>query len=382
MRRILHIITGLGHGGAPQILTALTRALSREAGYQHEVLSLLDFAQFDHDFESIGIPLYTLNMRRGVPSLQALLRLRRTIKRAEPDVIHGWMYHGNVASALGARNPTPLLWGIHHSLHDVGREKAMTRTLIRIGPLLARRVDCVVFCAQTSARQHQEIGYPTARSVVIPNGIDPDVFRPAAEGVKARRASLNLPESAVLIGHAARYHPMKNHRGLIHAFAKVARRDPHVKLVMAGRNVDTGNQALVDIIREHQIRERVILLGERSDMSRLLATFDLYVSSSSGEAFPVVLLEAMAAGIPCVTTDVGDSGALVGETGRVVPSGDDDALASAIDELLVLGGDRRRALGHSARRRVIEEYSLGRMANRYAELYDRFRASRTKREGP
>jgi glycosyltransferase involved in cell wall biosynthesis len=370
MRTVLHVIPVLGRGGAPIMLGRLVQILTPELGFRHEILALRDLTHLEHDFGSLGVPLHTLHMRSPAPGLRTLGTLRDVILRAKPDVVHGWMYHGNFAAAIGAPPKTPVLWGIRHSLHANQGEKLLTQVLIRMGPLVARRVERIVFCSHTSAQQHFDIGYPSQRSVVIPNGVDTDEFRPAPEGRDARRTDLDLPRDGILIGHAGRFHVVKNHLGLIRAFSRLAERHPHATLVLIGRNVDGRNSQLVSTIRQYRLEDRVLLLGERSDMPRLLPALDLYVSPSHSEAFPVGVLEAMACGVPAIATDVGDSSLLVGDTGRVVNVVDDELLARGMGEFVALDRGRRSALGEQARSRVIENYSLDRMAAAYAELYE------------
>jgi glycosyltransferase involved in cell wall biosynthesis len=378
MKKILHVIPVVGRGGAPIMLARLARALTAERGYRHEILALRELDHFEHDFESLGVPLHSLQMRSPVPDRRTLGALRDVVRRASPDVIHGWMYHGNIAAVLGAPLGTPVLWSVRHALHANQGEKLLTRALIRLGPLMTRRVERIVFCSETSARQHFDIGYPAARSVVIPNGVDTGEFCPAPEGRHARRIEVGLPWDGTLIGHAGRYHPVKNHLGLVRAFARVAHRYPHTTLVMAGRDVETANDQLLGSIREQRLENRVLLLGERSDMSRLLPALDLYVSPSHSEAFPVGLLEAMACGLPAVATDVGDSRALVGDAGRIIPAGNDGALSRGMEALVALDTSARQTLGERARFRVTDVYSLGHMADSYARLYERVTAHATR----
>jgi glycosyltransferase involved in cell wall biosynthesis len=375
--RILHVIPVLGRGGAPIMLSRLIQAIPTELGYQHEVLVLRELSHFEHDFGDLGVALHTLNLRSPLMTLRAVRRLRAIIRTARPDVVQGWMYHGNVAAVLGSPKGTPIVWNVRHSLHSNQGEKYLTRALIRFGPVLSHRVERIVFCSETSARQHFYIGYPAARSLVIPNGVDINEFRPAPEGRHARRADCDLPMVGTLMGHAGRYHPVKNHLGLVRAFSHLANRSPDATLVLAGRDVDSSNEQLLGCIREHRLEGRVLLLGERSDMSRLLPALDFYVSPSHSEAFPVGLLEAMACGVPAVATDVGDSRALVGDAGVMVPAGDDVALSQGMEELLALDESVHHRLRVRARSRVSQNFSLDRMADSYAGLYEAVTVSRS-----
>jgi glycosyltransferase involved in cell wall biosynthesis len=367
--RILHVIPVLGRGGAPIMLSRLIQAIPADLGYHHEVLVLRELSHFEHDFDNLGIALHTLNLRSPMSLVRALPRLRSLIKVARPDIVQGWMYHGNVAAVLGTPTRTPIVWGVAHSLHSNQGEKLLTRGIIRLGPLMSHRVQQIVFCSEASAQQHFDIGYPSSRSLVIPNGVDTNEFRPAPEGRRNRRIALGLPSEGTLIGHAGRFHPVKNHLGLIRAFSKVEARYEHLYLVLAGRGLDLANKELRQLITEHRLENRVLLLGEVAQIERLLPALDIYVSASHSEAFPVGLLEAMACGVPAVATDVGDSAAIVGEAGIIVPPRDVERLSEGILQMLAITLGERDALAERARDRVSQLYSLSRMADSHQALY-------------
>jgi glycosyltransferase involved in cell wall biosynthesis len=173
-----------------------------------------------------------------------------------------------------------------------------------------------------------------------------------------------------LLGSFARFHPQKDHETLCRAAGLVAAARPDVHLVLAGVGIDAGNERLVAWLRESGAADRCHLLGERDDMPRLTAALDLALMTSSfGEAFPLVVGEAMACGVPCVVTDVGDARQMVADTGRVVPARDAQALAGAVLDLLAMPVDERAALGARARERVQRELSLTAVAARYESLY-------------
>jgi glycosyltransferase involved in cell wall biosynthesis len=367
--KILHVIPVLGRGGAPIMLHRLIRAIPTELGCQHEVLVLRELSHFDHDFHNLGVPLHSLNLRSPIMLLPAARRLRSLIRIARPDIVQGWMYHGNVAAVLGCRTGAPIVWSVAHSLHPNQGEKLLTRAIIRLGPLMSHRVERIVFCSEASARQHFHIGYPAARSLVIPNGVDTNEFIPAPEGKRSRRIDLGLPGDGMLIGHAGRFHPVKNHLGLIRAFSKAAALHEHAHLVLAGRGLDSGNMELRQLIAEHGLEDRVHLLGEVAQIQRLLPALDIYVSASHSEAFPVGLLEAMACCVPAVATDVGDSAAIIGEVGIVVPPRSVERLSEGLLRLLAITPAERQALGEQARSRVSQLYSLRRMADSHQVLY-------------
>jgi glycosyltransferase involved in cell wall biosynthesis len=122
-------------------------------------------------------------------------------------------------------------------------------------------------------------------------------------------------------------------------------------------------------MREYDIRKKCHLLGPRSDVNRIYCALDILASSSVSEAFPLVVGEAMASGVPCVVTDVGDSARIVGPTGYVVSPGDPEALATAWDQMLSMSRDARAQLGATARQRVCQQFDLTAMTQRYEALY-------------
>jgi glycosyltransferase involved in cell wall biosynthesis len=143
------------------------------------------------------------------------------------------------------------------------------------------------------------------------------------------------------------------------------------RLVMAGTGVDVGNTTLVDAIANAGLRDRVHLLGERSDVASVLSGLDIYVSASNRlEGFSNAVGEAMSCGLPCVVTAVGDSALIVGDTGIVVPPGDASALASAMARWVGMHPADLESLGQSARQRVHAEYDIEVVAQRYAALYE------------
>jgi glycosyltransferase involved in cell wall biosynthesis len=172
------------------------------------------------------------------------------------------------------------------------------------------------------------------------------------------------------MGLVARYHPMKNQEGFLRAAARVVAQRPGVHVLLAGRGVDGDNASLREVIATTGLGGRVHLLGEVADIASLHAALDVEVSAShTVEAFSNAIGEAMACAVPCVVTDVGDSAAVVGTTGRVVPPSDEAALAAALQELLALPVPARRALGQQARERIRQHYDLEAVARTYAALY-------------
>lgn len=374
---VLHVTTGLSVGGAEVMLHELLRETISKTSANGPpgaaVVSLVGGGPLRERIEGLGVPVYELGMRRGRPTPAALWRLARLCGRLGPDVIQGWMYHGNLAATLAAAlspGRTPVVWGVHNSIDDLAAEKRMTAATVRLGARLSARPRRIVYVSRASADQHEAIGYRPDRRAVIPNGFDLGRLRPDAGAYASVRAGLGIPKDAPLVGLIARYHPMKDHANFLDAAGLLAKRDRTVRFVLAGTGVDASNGELAARISEPGLRGRVHLLGERDDVYRITAALDVAASASAwGEAFPMVVGEAMACGVPCVVTDVGDSAWLVGDTGLVVPPRDPVALAAAWEELLRMDRASRTSLGERARARISSNFSLSEITRRYNALY-------------
>lgn len=370
--KILHLITGLNTGGAEMMLYRLLSRMNRER-FEPVVLSLMDRGTLGDRISKLDIPVYTINMKLGLSTPAAIWRLIRTVRQLQPDLIQGWMYHANLAAELASfLSPLkiPVIWGIHHSLNSLKSEKTTTWGAIKLSAYLSRTAQKIVFVSRTSQLQHHSEGYFSQNNCVIPNGFDTKIFAPSVDAALTVRSELGLAANTLLIGNIGRFHPMKDHANFLQAAALLLQGHPHVHFLMVGQGVEAANSILHQLIQKLGISEQVHLLGERQDIPRLAAALDIATTASAyGEAFPLVVGEAMSCGVPCVVTDVGDSAWMVAETGRVVPPRNSEALANAWQELISLSAADRKYLGKKARSRIIKYFSLDYVVRQYEELY-------------
>jgi glycosyltransferase involved in cell wall biosynthesis len=266
----------------------------------------------------------------------------------------------------------PLVWGLHNTDLDPRRTKRSTRWVVRACAALSHGLPTkIVSCSDAGIGIHVDQGYAKERFVSIPNGFDTTALRPDAAHGRAVRAELGLAEDAVLVGQVARFDPQKDHRNFVQAAGLVAEQRPDVHFVLVGKGCERDNAALADWIAATGAASGSIC----SACARTCA--DCWRPSilpccrrRSARRFPLVVGEAMACGVPCVATDVGDSARIIGDTGRIVAPRDPVALAGAMLELLGLSAAERQALGAAARSRILAEFSLPAVAARYAALYD------------
>jgi glycosyltransferase involved in cell wall biosynthesis len=307
-------------------------------------------------------------MRRGIPDPTGIVRLVRLLDREKPDVLQTWLYHadliGIIASRL-ARVPA-LCWNIRCSDMNMYRYKRLSRFVLQILTRMSGLPDVVIANSETGRRLHERLGYSPRRWEIIPNGFDLEYFRPDPIARQSVREELAIPPGTLMIGLVARYDPMKDHPMFLEAAAQTVRERSDIHFILAGNGVEH----LASQIDQLGLGAVVHLLGERRDIPRLMASLDIFsLSSAFGEGFPNVVGEAMACGIPCVVTNVGDAAYVTGETGIVVPPCDPAAMANAWKQLLEMPLAKRRSLGRNARQRVEDLFSIQGVARRYESLY-------------
>jgi len=378
--RVMHVITGLSTGGAETMLLKLLSAAS--GNMDHVVVSLGDEGTIGPRIAALGIPIHCLGLKRNAPNPFRALSILPLARRIAPQLVQGWMYHGNLMASMAAlalgksasrnmpRQTPPVLWNIRQTVYDLRRERWLTAKLIRLGARLSSGPAAIIYNSQTSAGQHESLGYRAEKRVVIPNGFDCQILRQDEAARKAVRTELGIAGDTVLVGLVARYHPMKDHVGFLKAADLVVRSHPQTMFVLAGAGVSSIQPELAETIHQNKLGDRVILLGERSDISRLNNAFDIGCSASAwGEGFSNSIGEAMACGVACAVTDVGDSAYIVADSGFIAPPRAPEALANAIGRLIGLGRSGRQQLGTKARQRIETEFSLSAIVQRYEDLY-------------
>ena len=371
--KVMHIITGLSTGGAEMMLLKLLAQTDLKQ-YESEVVSLTNIGPVGAQIEKLGISVRALNMPRGVLNPFAVLRLGYWIRLSAPDVVQTWMYHADLIGGIAAKlaGNCKIVWGIHNSTLDQQLSKRTTIWTARACAKLSRKIpDEIVCCSQASRAVHRKLGYEERKMVVIPNGFDLANFKPDSTARLSLRQELDIPLESNIVGLVGRFDPQKDHRGFIRAAALLEKMLPNVHFVLCGDGVEWENDELSTWAGEAGIERKIHLLGRRQDMPRIFAALDVYCNSSAfGEAFPNVVGEAMASGVPCVVTNVGDCAAMVGEVGEVVAPRDPVALSEALYKFLQFNAEERALLGRRGRCRVEENFSLSSVVACYEHLYD------------
>ena len=361
--RIVHVITSTRVGGAEMMLYKVLSRLDHKR-FQSIVVSLESPGTLSEWIERLPHPVYSLHVRSGRLKVRNIIK---EIRRFQPDIIQGWMVHGNIAAQLMTvllPRDVPVLWNVRHSLPFPNNP--MTAALVRLMAYTSSRARWILYNSHASALKHEALGYDPRRTLVIPNGFDCSAFRPDAEARASIRNELGLSDGVPLIGLVARVHPDKDHGNFLRAAGQLVSPGEPAHFLMVGRGTKAYLAAQSAALK---LTGRYHALDEGRDMPAIMNALDIATCSSQTEAFPNVIGEAMACGVPAVVTDVGDSARLVGGIGRVVPVRNSAALAKAWRELLDLGQVACRELGEASRRRILSEFSLERVVPYYEHLY-------------
>lgn len=367
MPRIVHIITGLGSGGAE---TALYRLIISSGGgkYTHAVVSLTAEGSMHQCFHDAGIEVIAFNFKRS--PLSGFLRLVTLLRKTRPDIVQTWMYHADIFGGLAARlaGIRKLIWGIRTTGLPAGSRSL--RVLRRFGALLSFWVPHTIVCvAEASRRAHVLVGYDPGRMVVVHNGFELAAIKPDPAERHALRARCGFHAGHMVIGISGRFDVDKDHHNFVRAAGKLAATHSEVRFLMMGSGVSVDNAELAGWINDTGFADRFSLLGQRSDPTVCMAAMDVFCLSSRNEGFPNVVGEAMALGVPCVVTDVGDAALLVGDTGFIVPKEDSGALAAALAALVEQTEESRRILAEKAMSRIEQQFTMQRVRENLEIIY-------------
>lgn len=368
---VLHIITGLNVGGAELMLKRLVESHHGNASYRHVVISLTGVGAVGQQLQALGVDVQALGMRSPLDTPRVLWQLVRLIRLSRPDIVQTWMYHSDLLGGLAARlaGNRNVIWGIRTTEVKAGGSPA-TAVVRQMCAYLSRWVPHKIVCAAEASRcAHVALGYDAARMVVVPNGVDLTRWLTTANQRTMLRTECGFNANHVVVGIVGRFSPVKDQENFVRAAGLLAQQHAHARFLMIGRGLDAENSELAHWISRTGHVDRFVLLGERADVQICLAAMDLFCLSSRTEGFPNVVGEAMATGLPCVVTDVGDAAMLVAATGVVVPKEDPVALAQGLTRVLAMVPDERRQLGQKAKARIHAEFTMARARERFEAIY-------------
>ena len=369
LNRLLFVVTGLGWGGAEsQVIDLAARFQAR--GWEVAVATLLGHAERRDTLDALGIPVHTLGMKRGIPDLQAVVRLSRLIRALRPTVVHAHMVHANLLTRITRLlAPVPVLISSAHNTNEgAGWRIAAYRLTDRLVDLTTNVSEVAV------ARAIERGSAPASRIQFMPNGIDLQRFRRDNDTRSGTRKALGVEGRFVWLAVAS-FEDQKDYPNLIGALTLLKEHAQRPLVLAIG---DGPRRAAVkEAAARHEVLDAIRFLGLRKDVPALMSAADAYVMASAWEGLPMVLLEAAASELPIVATDVGGNSQIVrhGKTGVLVPPRNSAALATAMAELMGRGEDEQRALGERGATHVRLTFGLDSVVDRWEAVYRSLQAS-------
>jgi len=361
------LIPSLEVGGAERQLLDLGKAI-HSSKWNVLILSMYDKrgAALDNRTESV-VPAY---LGKTNP-VSFLVCLGKVLRRKKVAILHAYLLTAQMYAVLcrllfwrgrlvlGVRDSMRVFH--HKSLKDI------FCNLVVYG--FSFVVDKYIF--NSAAGMEAKKGYISKTKMkLIFNGIDTNKFRPSADSRNFLRACLGIPGDVLIVGIVANVSVYKDYPNFIAAAKIVADQFDLVRFVAIGEVSGRLGKTVKDMVRERFVSDRFYFMGCRSGVDRLIPGMDVFCSSSETEGFSNAICEAMACGVPCVVTDVGDSRFIVGETGIVVPPSEPEKLAREILYVLRSSDEKRVAMGQAGRMRIVNEFSIARMVREHEAVYE------------
>ena len=369
--KIIHLITGLNTGGAELALLRLLENQDQKL-FDTCVICMIPIGVVGIQIAELGIPVISLDMRPGRPTIRGTIKLISIINKFQPSIIQTWLYHADLLGLFAAKicNISHVIWNIRIAELDFSQYRRLSGIVMRFCALLSRLPSAVVVNSLAGKQIHSHLGYHPKEWVYIPNGVDADRFSPDNHARQSIRDEWNIPAESFIIANVGRINPQKDHPTFLKAIAIIQGLNTNTYFVCVGEGPEPYLLELKKQAGELGI-SNLIWAGVRVDMPDVYNAVNLLVSSSNGEGFPNVIAEAMACEVPCVATDVGDSALLIQDTGFTVPAHDHEELAKKIIEMLVKSSHDRILMGKKARIRILMNFSVNKMVQAYLHLYNK-----------
>ena len=367
---ILHIIVGLDVGGAESMLKRLIESDSA-AIPSTVVVSLTSMGVIGEVLRVEGVKVHALGMSSALNFPMTLWRLVRLIRQYRPRIVQTWMYHADLLGGMAARlaGSCAVVWGIRSTTIPQG-PLSVTYWLVRLCAICSHLIPHRIICCAKSAKEaHIKLGYAAHKMTVIPNGYDFSVFDRHSNSRAKARMELGFDVGEIVIGAVGRFDPLKDFHNLVIAASSLVAKRGNIKFLMIGRNIEWTNPTLRGWIEDVGLVKNFQLVGEQSDVPYFLSAMDIFCLSSVNEAFPNVVVEAMAMGLPCVVTRAGDAAEILGDDDFVVPVKDSVSLSDALLRMCDLDQEALRRLGERGARKVRAEYGIENIRQQYEEVY-------------
>jgi glycosyltransferase involved in cell wall biosynthesis len=369
---VMFLMRDLCIGGAQRQVCALARGLA-EAGQRVGISVFYRGGELETELSSVPVSIFGLEKPHRFDLFRTVRRFRNVLKNFRPDILYSYLPVPNLFALVvrfGRTRPL-IVWGVRASAMQLDRYDWLTRFAYRLEVPLARLADLVIVNSHAGFRDAVARGIPAARLEIIDNGIDLIRFQPNKDLRARAREHWGVSDAAPVVGMVARIDPMKDHSTFFSGMALAIKTRPDLKAVCVAVGSSEEQHRLTAECADLGITENIRILGVQDNLSETYNGFDLLCSTSAfGEGFPNSVAEAMACGVPCVVTAVGDAPRVVGIAGTVIPTGNPSALAEAVVRYFANSTQQRSASSLQSRAQI-EAYTPERLVARTREVFSR-----------
>ena len=364
MTNLIFLTTTIDCGGAEKLLLDLVKQLAND--YKITVIYIIGEGTYKTELILSGAEVFKLNLNSLIRTIKILCKNPKTI-------LQGWMYHGNIVATilhLISLGKGKLSWALHHSANNYANESLKHFLLLKLTAFLSSLPKAIIFVSEIIKQEHIQHGYSNDNMRVIHNGIDTSLFKRNEETAYLLRQSLNIPNDTVTIGIVGRNHPVKDYRTFFRASYVLLKKHQNLHIIIVGRDISFSqfSNQLKDLNFEDI--NRIHLLGERNDVPQILSIIDVFVLTSVSESFALSLIEALAAGCCCVSTDVIFFSNLFSKALSTFPPYNYQALVDSVEHYLNMSKEQRDNIAIEAKLQIEKYYPLSQTINNYKRLWN------------
>tara|TARA_Y100001970_G_C14258373_1_gene877390 strand:- start:4957 stop:6066 length:1110 start_codon:yes stop_codon:yes gene_type:complete len=317
--KILFVTTSLGIGGAERMMINLINFLLKN-NFQVYILVLNNSGEIlDKSFiKKVQIKFLNINKYNFFNPLISY-RIIKFFFSHKPNIIQGWMYHGNILAYLihiflKPFFKTKIFWSVRQTLYNIKQEKILTRIIIKLNCFFSSSISSTFFNSLVSISQHEKYGFKNCK--YISNSIDTNYFKYNESHKILVRKKLDIKNTEIVIIHIARFHPMKNHISTMKILDNL--NFPNCRYIFIGKNINLSNKYISTQFSKLENKDKFILLDKTNNINKYLCASDILIMNSKwGEGFPNVIAEAMLTNNIVLSSDIGDSRLIVSNFGLI-----------------------------------------------------------------
>ena len=374
--KILHIINSLKKGGAEGNLYRLCVAQKKK--YKNKIditiITLINNGYYENKLKAKGIKIISLAIDKKIKIfglVKKISKFRNIIVKKNQDIIQSWMYHSNFLTLFIPRQShNKIFWNIRHSELNFNISKKITILISIICGLSSRIVPKkIIYCSEKSIKFHENKHfYSKNKTSLIENGYSEKTYYPSNSLRLNFRKKNNIKKRNIIFGFAGRYAKQKNIDSLLLAFSKISNDHENIYLYMAGKDINSQNKKLINIVSRLNIKNKVFFINEQKNLVEFYNGIDALILTSHSESFPNVIAEAMLCTTPVLSSNAGCSKKIIDKYGFVLSQNDYLSISKGIKKIINKLINQKffwKSLKKNTRLQIINNFSIEKMSENY-----------------